>query len=152
MDEDTLRCKLKALLERERLAVLATVAGDRPYVNLVAFVPSQDLKRLFFVTPRDTHKYANLRQNAQVSLLIDSRAAGPADLEEAVAVTAHGVASEVVRKEEEVDRYASRHPYLADLARSPDSAMICIDVQSYQYVSHFQRVSLLRMVDDAGMA
>ena len=53
--------------------LLATRQNSHPCTRLVAFVDSEDLQRITFVTSGATTEYRNLTEAPDVSLLIDSR-------------------------------------------------------------------------------
>ncbi|MGC9347884.1 MAG: pyridoxamine 5'-phosphate oxidase family protein [Anaerolineae bacterium] len=137
------RIKLTALLNSQRYAVLATVGTDGvPHTSLMAFAPTPDLTRLIFATRRDTRKYASIRSNPTVALLIDNRDNVPEDVERAIAVTATGEAQELRGKARArgSDLYLARHPYMADLVTSPDCALIQVNVTVYQIVSQLDEI------------
>jgi nitroimidazol reductase NimA-like FMN-containing flavoprotein (pyridoxamine 5'-phosphate oxidase superfamily) len=134
------------LLASQPLAVLATQGEGHPYANLVAFTPSPDLASLSFATGRATRKYANLRAEPRVALLVDNRSNRESDFREAVAATATGVAEEVTGPEREriQEHYVSRHPHLAPFVSSPECALFRVRVETYVVVQEFQRVLTLR--------
>jgi heme iron utilization protein len=133
---------VRELLESQRLAVLSTQSQVQPYSNLVAFAATPDLKYLIFATTRDTRKYANLLNHAQVSILIDNRTNETADFAEAAAVTVLGRASEVHGDErrQHLKIYLNRHPYLEDFVTSPNCALFTVKVERYIMVTRFQDV------------
>ena len=65
--------RLKALLESQKLAVLATHREGQPYGSLVSFVATEDMKQILFATTRSTRKYANLTADDRVAMVIDNR-------------------------------------------------------------------------------
>jgi nitroimidazol reductase NimA-like FMN-containing flavoprotein (pyridoxamine 5'-phosphate oxidase superfamily) len=133
---------IKSLLESQRFAVLATDDQEQPYLFLMAFVATSDLKKIVLVTERDTHKYAHLKSNRRVALLIDDRENKGTDTQEAVVITILGEAEEVAGNEGEGlrDLYLARHPYLEGFAKSPSCAIVRVRVRSYQVVRKFQEV------------
>ena len=54
---DTIHESLKELFASQTLAVLSTHQDGQPYASLVAFVATEDLKHIFFVTPKTTRKF-----------------------------------------------------------------------------------------------
>lgn len=133
---------LKALLDTQHLAVVATQMRGRPYTSLVAFVASDDLRRITFVTSRATTKYRNLCKEPNVSVLIDSRTHSVEDFSTGAAVTAVGAVTEIPgdRAEPTVERFLGKHPHLAAFARSPSTAVCRVDVEKYYLVTRFQHV------------
>lgn len=148
MDNQTdIREVLSALLSRQRLAVLSTHAGGQPYASLVAFAGSEDLRSLYFVTPRATRKFTNLQSDGRVALLVTSSANQEGDFHQAVAATVVGSARELAgpQKEAALKRYLQKHPYLEDFARSPTSALVEVSARTYVLVKNFQNVMELHL-------
>ena len=130
------------LLDTQRLAVLSTQGSGQPYSNLIAFAAGGDLKDIFFATPRETRKYANLTGEPRVSLLIDNRSNREADFGEASAVTVLGSAEEVGGPDRERYQkvYLQKHPYLEEFVTAPTCALIRVRVEKYILVTRFQEV------------
>ncbi len=141
MDRDIME-KIRGLFVSQRLAVLATSQQGQPYTSLVAFAFSEDLRRLFFATPRATRKFANLLAEPRVSLLIDNRSNRSDDFREAIAVTALGRAQEINDSEGQglLRRYLDRHADLKEFVTAPTCALLQVEVTSYSLVSRFQNV------------
>ena len=126
----------------QQLAVLATNSGGAPYTNLVAFAATPDLRLFYFITPRSTRKWSNLKNNRHVSLLIDNRHNTTADFSQAAAATVLGSAGELQgeAKESSLALYLAKYPHLADFAAAPSCALLQIEVTSIYLVSRFQDV------------
>lgn len=133
---------IKSLLASERFAVLATDDHEQPHLFLMAFAATVDLTKIVFFTERDTHKYAHLKSNRRVALLIDNRENRGADTQGAVVITVFGEAEEVGGDEGKSlqEMYLARHPYLDGFAKSPSCAIVRVRVRSYQVVRKFQEV------------
>ena len=146
-DREQLRERLFQLFSSQKLGVLATQEGRQPYASLIAIAASDDLKELFFATPRATRKFAYLKANPKVALLIDSRSNQDEDIHRAIAATVLGTAAEVAHEErqEVLNHYLARHPHLEEFARSPSTALVRVRVQSYYVVSRFQEVMELHV-------
>lgn len=139
---------IRRLLAEQRLAVLSTVhPNGHPYVTLVAFAWTPDLKCLAFATPRATRKFEHMQSNPQVALLVDNRTGRQEDFHEAMALTALGEARESSGNERGrlLDSYRERHSALADFVQSPSTALMVVDVERYILVRQFQNVLELRM-------
>jgi nitroimidazol reductase NimA-like FMN-containing flavoprotein (pyridoxamine 5'-phosphate oxidase superfamily) len=134
---------IKELLSEQKLGVLATCQGGEPHASIIGFAARDDLRRIFFVTPRASRKYRNLAQSGRAALLIDSRSNQLADFHEACAVTANGSVEEPrgEERDEALRLFLERHSHLADFARSPSCALFAIDVVSYRFVNRFQTVT-----------
>ena len=133
---------VQGLLDSQLLAVLATQREGEPYTSLVGFLHSDDLRDLYFVTARSTRKYGNILADGRASMMIDNRGQGAADFERATAATAVGAVHEVEGRErqEVVDRYLGKFPFLADFVRAPSCAVMRLEVSRYIVVSRFQHV------------
>ena len=144
---EDIRHVLSVLLSNQRLAVLSTHSNGQPYASLVAFACSDDLRFLYFVTPRTTRKFSNLQNDCRMALLITSSANQETDFHEAMAVTVVGSAGEISGPEKEtaLNRYLERHPYLEDFARSPTCALVKANARTYILVKNFQHVMELHL-------
>jgi nitroimidazol reductase NimA-like FMN-containing flavoprotein (pyridoxamine 5'-phosphate oxidase superfamily) len=136
---------IKDLLASQKLAVLSTQGEKGPYVSLVAFTASDDLKSILFATPIYTRKYDNLKRKPEVALLVDNRSNSADDFKKGRAVTILGTTEELDGEEKKsaLDMYSGAHPHLADFARSPTSGLFRIRVQHYYLVREFQNVTEL---------
>lgn len=133
---------LQELFRSQRYAVMATNEHEQPFTSLMAFAATNDLQQLVVLTERATRKFANLKANSRVSLLIDNRENKGSDTQDSVAVTAIGEAEEADAEAGArlLDLYLARHPYLAEFAASPSCAIVRVRVNSYLLVSRFQKV------------
>ncbi len=103
---------------------------------------THDLKHLLFATSRATQKFANISKNPKVAMVIDNRSNQESDFHQAAAVTAIGVAKEVLGREKARFQrlYLSKHPYLKDFISSPTCALLKGEVETYIDVNRFQNV------------
>ena len=133
---------LQELCRSQPLAVLATDAGSHPYASLVAVAVTEDLRHLYFATPRATRKWSNLTRNPQVSLLLDNRTNQVSDFRRSAAATLLGTSQELegIDREEGLRVYLSRHPHLADFATSPSCALFKVQLDRIYLVTRFQNV------------
>ena len=133
---------LRDLFRSQRFAVLATDDHGQPFASLMAFAATEDLGQVVVLTERATRKFANLKANSRVALLIDDRENKGSDTQDSVAVTALGEAQEVDPDAGAplLELYLARHPYLAAFAAAPGCAIIQVRIKSYLLVSRFQKV------------
>jgi len=138
---------LRTLLTTQPLAVVATQKDGHPYTSLVAFVASDDLRRIAFVTSRATTKYRNLLDAPHVSLLIDSRTHSVEDFTAGAAVTVLGRAAEIGDKQGSalLEGFLQKHPHLEAFARAPSTALCGVEVETYVLVTRFQHVVEMRV-------
>lgn len=146
---DSVQKLLPRLLETQRYAVLATDNYGQPYTSLMAFSVTEDLQSFILMTERGRLKYENLMANPRVAIMIDNRENLGSDLQEAVAVTAQGLAEEITGDARDKWRgfCLARHPALQAFADSPGCALIRIKVTSYVIVRCFQEVIEWRIDD-----
>ena len=137
---------IKRLLASQRFAVLATQFEGQPYSNLVALAEADNLRRLLFVTSRDTRKYSNTLASKKVAVLVDSRTNQALDLNNAVAITALGTIEEVAADNRHYlsGIYISKHPQLKDFLHKPSNALMKVSVTDY-IVATFESVRHLHI-------
>jgi len=137
--------EIRGLLATQRFAVLSTQEPDHPYLSLVAYAESGDLRTILFATTRATRKYQNILSHSGVAVLVDNRSNEAADIQEAIAVTIIGRAYDVPQSHrEELERiYLEKQPHMREFLSSPLTAFIKVDVESYVLVSRFQDVAIM---------
>jgi general stress protein 26 len=138
---------IQKIFADQSLAVLATHSGGMPYANLMAFAATGDLRALLFVTTRATRKFANITADARAAMLIDNRSNRESDFHAAAAVTATGrvVEFDPAASDEFCGIFLPKHPYLEDFVRSPSSALLRLEVDTYHLVLQFQNVFEIQM-------
>ncbi len=139
--------QIRDLLANQSLAVLATHNMQQPYASLVAFVATDDLRYIDFVTPKTTRKYANLTADRRVAVLVNSSTNQASDFHQAISVTAVGEAEEIsdLDREQIMASYLAKHPYLEEFAKSPTCALLRVTAKSYYLVKNFQNVLELHL-------
>ena len=134
-----LKNKIKELLDKQKLGVLATQGEKYPYNTLVAYAFSEDLRYIFFATMKHTRKYTNLMKHPHVSILIDSRTNDVTDFKDAVALTVIGKMVNTTPIEYR-GLYLNRFPHLKDFIENLDTTIITLKIDKYIYVQRFQEV------------
>jgi nitroimidazol reductase NimA-like FMN-containing flavoprotein (pyridoxamine 5'-phosphate oxidase superfamily) len=142
-----IRNRLQNLCTSQKLAVVSTQSDGQPYASLVAFVASDDLRHIYFVTARTTRKFANLTREPRLAVLINSSTNEESDFHEAISITVTGTAQEIreLEREKILKLYLSKHPYLEEFALSPSCALIQVSTQSFYMVQNFQNVMELHI-------
>ncbi|MBN1931326.1 MAG: pyridoxamine 5'-phosphate oxidase family protein [Desulfobacterales bacterium] len=133
---------IRNLLNSQKFATLTSADKEKPYANLVAFVSTDDLEQILFATSRNTRKYSILTKNPNVAFLIDNRSNQDSDIYQAIAVTAIGKAETVEgpQRNNFVECYIAKHPYLEEFVTSPSCALISVKVEYYYLVKKFEKV------------
>lgn len=139
---------LTNMFTSQKLAVLSTQYNGQPYSNLVAFVHTDDLKYIIFVTNRNTRKYGNVVADKRISILVDSRAHKKSGFGTAVAITALGTAEEAIGRERQqlAKLYLAKHTNLKEFVNKRTSAVIKITVHDY-IIANFDKVRSFRLPD-----
>ena len=126
--------EMKKLLKTNDSCVLATCSGDRPHCSLMTYLTDVDQQAIYMVTHKATRKYANMSENPNVSLLIDTRSRadiGPG--ENIKALTVHGMFQPVDSEETQqavLEQLIRRQPRIAALALDPDAVVFSVKVTS----------------------
>lgn len=146
-NNEQFRKRLQELFGSQMLAVLSTQQEGQPYSSLVAFYAADDLRHIYFVTPRTTRKFAYLAADGRVAMLINSSTNQASDFHKAISVTAVGRAGEIARGDgwAILDQYLAKHPQLEDFVHSPTNALVAVAVDSYYMVKNFQNVMELHL-------
>jgi len=140
-----------SVLQGQNLAVLATKGEGYPYTSLVGFAASPDFRTLVFATMRQTRKYANIRGNSKISMLIASSTNTADDFKDAASITVLGEAGDAEEGErEELERtYLAKFPYLEDFIKDPSCALVKVSVEKLIVVTRFQEVREIEVREDA---
>jgi nitroimidazol reductase NimA-like FMN-containing flavoprotein (pyridoxamine 5'-phosphate oxidase superfamily) len=128
--------KIKILAREKDICVLATVSEKGPYCSLMAYAVDETATEFYMTTSRMTNKYANIENNPNVSLLIDSRETMPRTKAQALTVSGkceifsfHDPKRQTVKKE-----LLRRHPHLKVILDIPESEILCIKAESYTFL------------------
>ena len=127
--------KMRALVKRKDMCVLATVSDNRPHCSLMAYVTDEECREIYMVTDKLTKKYGNLTANPAACLLIDTRDedVGSARIH-GKALTVNGTFREIEDEERKSliqDRLLERHPHLTELTLQPDTTIFGIKIESF---------------------
>jgi hypothetical protein len=130
-------------LQASRLAVLATEKDNQPHASLIAITPVNGLSQLIFVTSRNTRKFRNLQFNGKVAVLIQGEDLYNSGLKKSFALTAYGIAHEVLISEHEdtLQTHLERHPDIENFLKKRDFTLMLIRVDTYQVVRDIEDVS-----------
>jgi nitroimidazol reductase NimA-like FMN-containing flavoprotein (pyridoxamine 5'-phosphate oxidase superfamily) len=136
--QDTIR----RVLERNRLAVLATQLNGQPHASIIAFTPLEGLQFLAFATYRDTLKYKSIREDRRVAILIEDREGDARGSDRRLVLTAVGEAIETREEDRHahIVKHLEQHPDLEKFLSSPDCEFVRVAVHAYQVVSDIDDV------------
>ena len=141
--------RIKDIFKTQKFAALATQEQTHPYLSLMAYAFSDDLRYLLVATSRGTRKYSNMIKTPGVSFLIDNRTTRENDLIKISAVTGIGMAEEIEGAERgnSIKKLLEVHPDLVDFAALSSTALIKIKVIRYIIISRFEKAEELKMMD-----
>ncbi len=133
MDNDV-RVKVRALIRDQGTCVLATASQNRPHCSLMAYSTNDSCDEIYLITPRDSHKYKNMRENPAVSLLIDTRQnMSNQAYNEIIALTISGRFQGIIGDSEQErirNELSRKHPELKDFFENPESEPVKIIIES----------------------
>ena len=132
VDENEARQILKSFLQGQKLAVLATQDELGPRASLIVYIIDDDLRRLYFLTPKSTRKYRSILRQPRVSLLVDDRC-GHMGIQDMTSITIMGSCQECMTGEDE----EQRRSLLEKVGEEsfPDQAMMRVSVESLSVVT-----------------
>ncbi|WP_027190045.1 pyridoxamine 5'-phosphate oxidase family protein [Fundidesulfovibrio putealis] len=122
-----------AQMIRERdLCVLATSAGDLPHASLMSYAVEPNLQYIHMATPANTRKWANLKRNPNMALLIDEREKALAGntTQTRAQTRALTVGCELFPVDDDQEKarilgiLAAAHPHLRDFLTAPEIVII----------------------------
>jgi nitroimidazol reductase NimA-like FMN-containing flavoprotein (pyridoxamine 5'-phosphate oxidase superfamily) len=124
--------RIKALVKQKNICVLATIAGNKPYCSLMAYISNEQGNEIYMATHKKSRKYKNLIENPAVSLLIDTREESPRSQANALTVTGKFEGIESSRKKLDIRaKLLGVHPHLKDFIQHPDAEILCIKIESF---------------------
>lgn len=142
--------KIKTLVKKKDMAVLATVSNGQPHCSLMAYLCNDTCTEIYMVTYRNTQKYKNLLKNPAVGVLIDTRDEDMAlDRRNVKALTITGRYEEVKEMEKKAairQDMMKRHPHLRGILLDEDGEIIAIKIVSFLLLdgptdAYFERVT-----------
>ena len=133
--------RMKELLKRKDLCVMATESEGVPHCSLMSYVVSGDGREVWMLTRAETKKYRNLLANPNVSLLVDTR---DDRQPRAMALTVNGRFESPGSSEREEGlrrRLVERHPALEELSQDPEARVLVIRIRSFQLLDGIAEAS-----------
>jgi nitroimidazol reductase NimA-like FMN-containing flavoprotein (pyridoxamine 5'-phosphate oxidase superfamily) len=128
--------RMKELLKRKDLCVMATESEGIPHCSLMSYMASDDGREVWMLTLTGTKKYRNLLANPNVSLLVDTREDNRAPgRPRPMALTMNGRFRSSDSPKQEADlrrRLVERHPVLEELAKDPAARVLIVRILSFQ--------------------
>ena len=127
--------KMKNLVHKKDICVLATVSGNEPHCSLMAYVADENCREVYMATHKNTKKYRNLTENPMASMLIDTREENSrAGRTETKALTVGGVfqgIEDAGKRELVLARLLERHPHLREFVYHQDAEILRFRITSF---------------------
>ena len=122
------------MIRENSFCVLSTCMDNRPNSSLMQYVCSESGTEICMLTMKGSKKHINILDNPHVSLLVDTRCKSAAEADGIDALTLYGDAG-IVEDEAEAkllkDRLVAVNPGLAVIAKSEESCVIKVEVDSF---------------------
>ena len=138
--------KMKDIIKKNDLCVLATVTEGRTHCSLMSYVSDDEGCEIYMVSQRSSRKYLNLIENPIVSLLIDTREEEKGQERSNIkALTVKGeyrILNDPEKKDTMRSRLLKQHPHLADFLNDPGADIFFIRVKSFQLLDGVKDVFL----------
>jgi nitroimidazol reductase NimA-like FMN-containing flavoprotein (pyridoxamine 5'-phosphate oxidase superfamily) len=133
---NTIKEKIRTVIQTSGFAVLATEGNGQPHTSLIAITQFGNFNQIIFATYRNTLKYRNLSHNNKVAVLIEGEYFNLKGLKESVVLTIIGHTEEISKAGNEAPYQAhlKRHPEMESFMLSPDCVLIRVIARSYQVV------------------
>ncbi|MBM2832969.1 MAG: hypothetical protein HW406_130 [Candidatus Brocadiaceae bacterium] len=135
--------RLRHFDKTEKFAVITTEGDRLPYISLVAFALTSNMKGVVFTSKKTTRQFRNILTDNYVAILIDNRSVCN-DCMNIEAISIVGTANAVMRGKKWLELsniLIAKHPSLADFIHDPTTSLIyvkmitCIPVNNIQTVS-----------------
>jgi nitroimidazol reductase NimA-like FMN-containing flavoprotein (pyridoxamine 5'-phosphate oxidase superfamily) len=128
--------KIKELIQQKDTCVLATVSGTEPHCSLMSYITDEDCRKIYMISLRGSKKYANMMNNASVSLLIDTREDDVGRKRVNIkALTVRGNFQHIgdeTKKRKVLEKLLERHPNLKDITGSTELEVFQVNTKSVQ--------------------
>lgn len=129
--------KMRDILRKGSLCVLATSLDDRPHCSLMSYITDPGAETIYMATLGSSRKFANLMQNPHVSILIDTRdfARKVAEISALTVTGAFRPIAENERKQEILMRITEKHRHLQAVCSHPDAEVVAVRIESFQLLA-----------------
>ena len=137
---------IREVLKDSGICVMSTMAGNRPYCSLMRYLCSRSCTEIYLVTHRNTTKYRNLKENPNVSLMVDTRE--KRDLASVQALSMDGRYApfdDRLRHEAVRSRFIVYHPDFESFAMDPDAEVLRIAIQSFLLLNGLGKAQHIRI-------
>jgi len=136
--------KIKDIIRKNDLCVLATASEDRPHCSLMSYVSDEEVTEIYMVSHKESRKYLNLMRNPVVSLLIDTREEDKGQQRVRIkALTVNGEfqpLNDHEKKDSVRSMLMKMQPHLTDFLNDPGIDIFSIRLKSFQLLDGLKDV------------
>lgn len=125
---------VEKMLKENQLCVLCTESQGMPHCSLMTYILNEEGKMLYLITSMNSRKYNNLKENANVSVIIDSRQQLEVGSKHPItSVTFDGEFFEIEKPmlEEMRAQFGARHPELEEILVQDSCVIFGIRLKNY---------------------
>lgn len=126
--------KVEKMLMENQLCVLCTESHGMPHCSLMTYILDEEGKLLYLLTSMNSRKYKNLKENKNVSVIIDSRQQLEVGSKRPItSVTFDGECFEIENPLLEVMRaqFRARHPELGEILAQDSCVIFGVRLKNY---------------------
>ena len=130
------------IMSENNFCVLCTCNNDIPDASLMLYICDNLCTKMHMLTLKETTKYANIINNQNVSLLIDTRDTIQDKTSQIRALTIHGEASIVTEDDaakELIDQMMKKHDTLSNLALNKNVCVIEVSIKSILFLENVDK-------------
>ncbi|MZQ97751.1 MAG: hypothetical protein GT601_08735 [Acidaminobacter sp.] len=125
---------VEKMLKENQLCVLCTESQGMPHCSLMTYILDEERKILYLITSMNSRKYKNLKENANVSVIIDSRQQLEVGSKHPItSVTFDGEFFEIENPllEEMRAKFGARHPELGEILVQDSCVIFSVRLKNY---------------------
>ena len=138
------------MLLNNTLCVLSTCLNDIPNSSLMQYICDSRCTKIYMLTLKESTKYNNIINNANVSLLIDTRDEIRNNATQTQAATIYGEASildDTSISKKIIEKLSKKHESLLNLASNINVYVIEIIIKSALLLENVDKSSLISFTD-----
>jgi nitroimidazol reductase NimA-like FMN-containing flavoprotein (pyridoxamine 5'-phosphate oxidase superfamily) len=128
--------RVKGIVRRNDLCVLATVSEGKPHCSLMSYVTDDECSEIFMISQKQTKKYANLMETPFVSLLIDTREEEKSqrryDIKALTVIGEFQTIKDQTKKSLVHAKFLGKHLHLKDFLNDSGAEIFSIKIRSFQ--------------------
>lgn len=125
---------VEKMLKENQLCVLCTESQGLPHCSLMTYILDEEGKTLYLITSMNSRKYKNLKENKNVSVIIDSRQqleVGSTHPITSVTFDGEFIQIEKLLLEEMRAQFGAHHPELEEILSQNSCVIFGVQLKNY---------------------